>query len=105
MGDGVLVKTLILSTGGCYGYTAWVHGLSDSDPHSKNTREQVQILLTHPFERRILMKLPFFLCKLFHRKYWKTTSGTMDAGDYDCPKCRTTIYLKIGKYSANRVKY
>ena len=51
------------------------------------------------------MWLPFFLCKIFHRKYWRTNNGTMDVYDYDCPKCSVTIVLKNGDYPGNRVHY
>jgi hypothetical protein len=52
-----------------------------------------------------VMWLPFFLCRIFHRRYWKTTGGTMDAWDFDCPKCSATICLRSGDYPANRVHY
>lgn len=51
------------------------------------------------------MWLPLFLCRIFHRKHWLPTSGTMDAWDYDCPKCHVTICLKCGGYPANRFRY
>jgi hypothetical protein len=44
-------------------------------------------------------------CRLFHQKYWEATSGTMDAYDYSCPKCRVTICLKHDMYGVHIMRY
>ena len=52
------------------------------------------------------MKLPYFLCKIFHKKEWKTGGGVMDAWDYDCPICKITIKLpKNEDYKDHVVSY